>query len=142
MGVASNIAKKKLADGDLDLDTADIRSLLIDSSQAVDPDRDFVSQLSGELSGTGYVRKTLTSTAVTRDDPNNQVKLTADNRTWTGADFGTPQYEVFYVHVTNDADSFILGYALVRDSGNNAIVTNGADLVTTQHSTNGLIRLA
>ena len=143
MAVTSNIFKKKLADGDVDLATADIRSLLIDDSITPDPDDDFVADIvAAEIAGTGYARKTLASETVTRDDTNNLTKVTASDRVWAGADFGSPEYEVFYVHVTNDADSWIIGYSLIRDSADNPITTNGGDLTTTQHPTNGLIRLA
>ena len=143
MATASNILKAKLAAGDVDLDTADLRCLLLDNTHTPNPDTDFVTSLTtDEIAGTGYVRKTLANTALTRDDTNNFTKLTADDRVWAGADFGSPEWEVFYVHVTDDTDSWIVGYSQIRDSGAAAITTNGGDLTLTQHATNGLLRLA
>lgn len=143
MAIVSNILKRKLADGDVDLATADIRSLLVDNTHVPDPDVDFVTSIVGdEIAGASYARKTLANKAVTRDDANDFTKITGDDRVWVGADFGSPEYEVFFVQVTDDTDSYIGWYSLIRDSGGAAITTNGGDLTLTQHPTNGLLRLA
>ena len=58
----NNIAKKKFIDGALNWATADIRALLLTSGYVVDPDDDFVADLtpgSNELTGTGYLRLSL-----------------------------------------------------------------------------------
>lgn len=110
--VVYNVAKAKFAANTLDWDSADIRLLLIEGTvgaAASNPDSStLTAALSGstEAAGTGYVRKTLASKAVTQDDTNNRATLTAAAVTWSGADWGTANAAIVYLHVdgTNGND--------------------------------------
>jgi hypothetical protein len=138
----SNIAKAKLASGDLDLGSADVRALLLDNTQATDVDRDFVDDLTGELTGTGYARKALANLDVTRDDANDRVVFTADPIEWEEIDAGAVDRLALYVHVTDDTDSWILSYSSVRASSGGVITTNGGDLRVLPDATLGFVRVA
>ena len=114
--------------GDLHWDTDDIRILLVDSSTTADTELDAatISSFStlGELSGSGYVRKALTSKAVNRDDANDRSEFDAADVTWTAINAGTAQAAIIYKHVTDDTDSVPLLYI---DGGDFPLVTNGSD---------------
>jgi len=133
-----NIAKTNIPKADMDLETADIRAMLVDSVYV--PDADHVNVDDGaaanELSGTGYERKTLASKAVAQDDANDRAAFDAADLTWTGLDAGTAAAVVLFQHVTNDADSILLAYI---DSGF-PFVSNGGDFVI-QWNANGIILL-
>lgn len=121
-------AAKLIMDGDIDFASADIRMLLVDSSTTADTEKD-IGTLSGfstlgELSGTGYTRKTLASKATSQDDANDRAEFDAADVTWTGLNAGTAQAAILYLHVTNDSDSIPLLYI---DTGGFPLVTNGSD---------------
>ena len=126
-----NIAKKKAIDGQFDWASLDVRVLLIKSTYAVDPDHQFVSDLTpgtNELSGTGYTRKTMANEATSQDDAGDRADGDGDDLVWSGINAGTAQAAVLFVQVTNDTDSWLIGYV---DTGGFPIATNGADLQIT-----------
>ena len=133
-----NIAKTNIAKADMAVETADIRAILVDSGYSADADHVNVDDgaAANELSGTGYVRKTLASKAVAQDNTNDRASFDADDITWTGLDAGTAAAVVLYQHITNDADSILLAYI---DSGF-PFVSNGGDF-TIQWNANGIIFL-
>lgn len=137
MATVYNIAKARLANGGLDLDTDDIRVLLVNSSYAVNADHDFVNQITNELSGTGYVRKSLAGEVVTEVDASDWAFFDANDVVWTAIDAGTAYAAVVYKFVTVDADSPLIAYVLLTP----AVVTNGGDL-TVSWSANGILRIA
>lgn len=89
--------------GGLDLATADVRVLLVSSAYTYDADHNFVSDITNELSGTGYLRKALTGEVVAEDDTNDRGTFDADDVVWTGADFGTPAAAILYLEAGSDA---------------------------------------
>jgi len=116
--------------------TDTIMCLLNSSSYTFDPDHDTVDNVdANELSGTGYVRKTLASKTVTVDDTNDEVRFDAADITWTGANFGTVAGAVVYKFVTNDTDSVPLVWAELTSPA----VTNGGDF-TLQWSSDGVFK--
>ncbi len=89
----NNFAKSRFADGTFEWDTNDMRILLVDSTTTVDTEAN-VTSLSGyttlgELSGTGYARKSLTGRTVVTDQANNRSELDADDVLFTNIDAGT-----------------------------------------------------
>lgn len=67
--------------GTIDLNTDDIRVLLVDDNYSFDEDDDYVDDVSGdELSGVGYERKALTGEAVTAEAIG--AVFDADNVNW------------------------------------------------------------
>ncbi len=135
-----NIAAKKLIDGALNWASSDVRVLLVTSGYTFNKDHQFVSDLtpgSNELTGTGYVRKALTGEATSQDNTNDRAEGDANDVTWTAIDAGTAAAAILYVHVTNDADSWLVGKF---DTGGFPIVTNGGD-VTLQWNAEGIIQI-
>lgn len=113
-----------------------IKMLLVSSSYTFNPDHDFVDDVdANELSGTGYVRKTLASKTVTVDDTNDEVRYDAADPVYTGADFGTVAAGIVYVEVTNDTDSIPLAYVELTSPA----VTNGGDF-TFQFGSDGVFK--
>jgi hypothetical protein len=108
-----NNALELFSNGDLDWVNDDIRCLLVTSSFTPDQDADvFVSDLSNELSGGAYVRKTLAGKTTTQNNTSDRADLSADNVTWTAlqAAAGTPAYAIIYKFITNDAASPVIGW--------------------------------
>ena len=92
-----------MAAGAISLASADVRVLLVSSSYTFSSDHNFVSDITNELSGTGYARKVLASKVVAEDDTNDRATFDADDLVWTGANFGTPDAAIVYVHNAADA---------------------------------------
>lgn len=130
-----NRGKALLLNGGLDLDTQDIRVLLVSASYTFNPDHNFVADITNELSGTGYVRKELANETVTEDDTNDRAVFDADDVVWTGADFGSPAMFIVYRQVTNDADSPLICCGDISP----VVATNGGDF-TLAFSANGILR--
>jgi len=103
----NNYAKSRFADGTFDWDTNDIRILLVDNTTTVDTEANAQNLAGyttlGELSGTGYVRKALTTKTVTTDTSNNRAELDCDDITWTGLNAGTAIGFLIYKHVDGTA---------------------------------------
>lgn len=81
-------AKQKLAKGDLDFDTSDIRAMLCMTNTTADTDQD-AATLSAittidEMDGAGYAEIDLAGATVTQDDANNRSEID-----YTDSNFGT-----------------------------------------------------
>lgn len=90
MSLVYNKGKYRLGTGATIWTSATIKAMLVASGYTADPDHPFVDSgagaanpLTNENSGTGYVRKTLASKAVTQDDANNRIIYSAADLTWT-----------------------------------------------------------
>jgi hypothetical protein len=103
-------AKQKLAKGDLDFDTADLRVILCMSNTTADTDQDAASLSAittlDEYDGSGYSRIDLAGAAVNQDDPNNRSEIDYSDGTFgatVGA--GTRQWVgmCYYVRVDGTA---------------------------------------
>ena len=137
-------AKKNIADGTIDLDTHDIRVMLLKvaASTSCDTEGD-VATISafttlGELVATNYVRKALANEAVNEDTVNDRAEFDADDVTWTalgGATNDTIGAALVYKFVTADADSIPIAYIELTDTP-----TNGGD-ITLQWNSEGIIQL-
>ena len=108
------------------------RALLVTASYTVNRDHDFVSDITNEITASGYARETLTSCTRTLDDTLNRITYDAAD-----PDFGTITTGqavvgmVVYKFVTNDADSILVGYYPLASTDTAAlapfVVTLGAD---------------
>lgn len=136
----THYAKKKMMNGDVVLTTQTINVGLVTSSFNGTASHEFVATPSvlGELSGTGYTRKTLASKTATADTSNARAEFDADDVAWTGINAGTAAGLIILRFVTTDADSPLIGYI---DTGGFPITTNGGD-VTVQWNAEGIIQLA
>lgn len=129
-----NVAKARIANGSLDLDTSGLSMLLLKTTAAgaYNPDLDTVSALLAvggvaECDFTNYVRKSLGTVTVTEDDTNDRANVDAANITWTaagGATNNTPVAAVIYQDGASDAARYLVGY---YDTNFGSTATNGGD---------------
>lgn len=139
-----NNFKKLLFDGSIDLGTDDIQIALIDDSISYTPDIDaevYVSDVlddvtASECSGTGYSRKSL-STTTSVDTVDDEAVLDATDLTYTGADFGTIDSILLFKQVTSDSDSPVIAHITSADL---PLTTNGGD-VDLNWATEGVLNL-
>lgn len=131
MSFAYTRAKAKLISGDIDLNTHDIRALLVMTNTTADTEEDteFISGVAtlDEMNGANYARQALANEAVAADLVNNRGEFDADDITFTSLGVGTRQVAavVIFRFVTNDADSPLIGYI---DTGGFPLWTNGGNL--------------
>lgn len=76
MGYLFNDALTSIVKNEIDYLNDTIVVLLTNTAPDIDADT-YISDLAGELSGGGYVRKTLASKTVTTDDTNNRTIVDA-----------------------------------------------------------------
>jgi len=138
----TNKLKFRLLSGAVNLDTADLRLLLLKSSTPT-PDTNTVSDLTpgtNELKVGGYARQALANTTVTEDDTNDFAYLDADDVVFTSLVTGeTITWAELFEFITNDAGSFVYGNYDVTDTP-----TNGGN-ITIQWNTpanGGVIKAA
>lgn len=138
-----NTAKAKLLDGGLDLDTNDIRVALVMSNTTVDTENDGINFVSGfttldEMNGANYVRKALTSKAVTKNDTNDRGEFDAADLTWTALGAGTRSIvgALVFRHVSADSDSIPVAF-LEFDS---PVTADGSDFILSFNS-GGIVQL-
>ena len=144
---AYNKGKFQLTEYKWASETPDIGVILVTSAYTFDVDHNTVSQITNEISGTGYVRKLINSTArtVNEDDTSNAAQLRVADGTvvWTGLDSGTGLRVVAFIvsgTIGQDATNPLLGY---YDTGTNIpINSNGGDVTLNFASTAGAIKLA
>lgn len=126
----------------------DVRALLVMTNTTADTDLtpEFVGDLVtlDECDATGYARVACTSEAANEDGPNDRIELTVAQ-----VDFGSPTADasrqvagvVFYKHVTNDADSPIIGFYDTVGSGPSFPFTVNGGQITVTPDAEGLIQL-
>lgn len=72
-------AKQKIAKGDADFDTLDIRALLVMTNTTADTEQDAATLAAfttlDEYDGSGYSRPDLGASTITEDDPNNRSEI-------------------------------------------------------------------
>jgi hypothetical protein len=149
MALITNEGRRRLwirTTGAVDVLADTLKMMLLTSSYTPDKDHQFISDLTNELSGTGYAagfggsgRKTMTTKAIVKDTTNDIVKLTADNPTWTAINAGTARYLAVVKEVTSDADSPVL--AILDINASAGVTTDGNDLPLA-FGTNGVISSA
>jgi len=143
MSFAYTYGKTKVMSGDIDLNTDDIRLLMVMSNTTADTeeDKEFVGDFTtlDEMDGANYVRKALANEAVAADLANDRGEMDADDVTWAALGVGTRQVVgiVVYRHVTNDADSPAIAYI---DDGGFPFSPGGGDVLF-QINVEGLLQI-
>jgi len=136
--VVYNSFKQKIMDGSIDLDTDTIRVALVTSSYTPDQDahEDF-ADITNEVSGTGYVAEgaALASTAVTKDNTDNEGVFDADNVTWSTATL-TARGAVVYKDSGTPATSWLVAYFDFTEDKS----SSGGDFVLTW-ATEGIVNI-
>jgi hypothetical protein len=120
MGQIMNEALTSIVKGEIDFLNDDIVVLLTTGAANIDSTT-YISDITGELSGGGYARKTLASKTVTTDDTNDRVIADAADVSWTGLS-GTFRYIHVAQSTGNDATSRVLS---TIDLGSNQTIDNG-----------------
>lgn len=119
-----NYAKQKLWSGQIDLDTDDLRMLLVMTSNTADTEDDvqFISgfTLLDEFNGAGYARQALANEAVNADVANARAEFDADDVAFGALSNGTRSLQgvVIFKFVTNDTDSIPICYLANQTIGN------------------------
>lgn len=138
-----NRGKAEIANGGTDYLTGTIKVMLVTATYVFNVDHNTVSQITNELSGTGYVggfqgsgRKLLASKAVTQDDVNNRAEFDAADVTWTAINAGVAAAAVMFRELTSDALSPLLAYLDFT-----GVTTNGGDL-TLQWNAEGILQMS
>lgn len=130
--LVTNKCKYEVFTGDANLDSADLRILLLKSSSPT-ADTNFVSDLtpaSNEVTVSGYGRHTLAGETVTEDDTNDFAYLDATDPVFTSLATGeTITWAILYRFVSTDANSPVYAGYDVTDTP-----TNGGN-VTLQFAT-------
>jgi len=122
MGQIFNEGLTSIIKGEIAYLTDTISVGLFTSAAAPDIDADtFLSDISGELSGGGYVRKTLASKTVTTDDANNRAIADAADVQWTSLT-GTFRYIITFEDTGVASTSRLLS---VIDTGSDQTLANG-----------------
>jgi hypothetical protein len=125
MAQLTNEALTSLIKGEIDFLNDTIVVLLLTDAPDIDNDT-YISDLTGEITGGGYVRKTLASKTVTTDDANNRSIADAADVQWTGLS-NTFRYIVVAQSTGNDATSRLL---TTIDTGSNQTIDNGTYDIT------------
>jgi hypothetical protein len=141
-----NKARLKIASGQINLATADIRCCLATSAYVPNIDtHEFLSSVgAAEVTTNGAARVALANKALTADDGNDRAKFTADPQEF-GPATGSPivaRYEIYYVHTGNDATASLLSYVLLDDTagGTNVTAAVGQKIRVTPHA-NGIYQI-
>jgi hypothetical protein len=147
MSIVFNIAKQRLMNGLLDLDSDTIKVSLANNTYTAPSDAAFADYdtlaaiytgtILQEATGTGYTggaggsgRKTLASVSVDVDDANNRSVFKAADVLWDdgpGISAGTIQGALVYEHGSGSDDSLNIPICWVN-TGGFPIVTNGGSL--------------
>lgn len=127
VNLVTNKLSFRLFSGAVNLDTADLRLLLLKSGGPT-ATTNVVADLTpgtNELTVAGYARQTLANTIITEDDTNNFAYLDADDTVFTGLATGeTITWAVLFEFITNDAGSFVYaGYDVTDTPTNGSNVT-------------------
>jgi hypothetical protein len=112
--------------GNLAVSTDTLQALLVTDAYTFAETHNFVADVSGSEAA-GANRPTLASKTVTIDTANGRVEVDCADLTFTSVSSGqTVGGVVFFKSVTNDADSYLLGFADVTD-----LAANGSDITYT-----------
>ena len=134
-----NVAKFGWLTGAIDLETDDIRTLLLTGSVSINPDHADVAAViaaNTEASDGSYTRQALASENVTQNDTADRAEFTAATADYGALDNETPTAMLVFKFVTNDAGSTPLS---IHDAGFGA-AANGAGY--TIEFPNDIIRLS
>ena len=110
----SNHFKYQLADGNIDLDTDDLKIILMNNTFSFDKDDDAtLAGVTGDQLATanGYTQddETLSGVTLSEDDTNDRMHMTCDDPSWTanGGSIGPTGAAIIYDETT--ADDTVIG---------------------------------
>jgi len=110
--IVYNNFKKNIMNGNIDLDTDDIKVALVTSSYTPNQDthEDF-ADITGESTGTGYTAggETIANTTVTTDTGDDEGVFNGDDVTWASSTV-TARGAVIYKDSGTPATSWLIGY--------------------------------
>lgn len=137
-----NEAKRALLAGELDLDTDDLRVMLVMTNTTADTEDD-ANTISGfttldEYDGSGYARQALANETISEDAANDRAEVDADDAVFASLGAGTRQAQaaIVFKHVTNDTDSVPIAFI---DSGGFPFDGTGSNL-TIQWNAEGILQ--
>ena len=115
MAYVYNRGKLILSNASTDWTSTDIRVLLVTSAYAYNEDNNYVSDITGELSGGGYSRQPLTTRTITQDDTTNRSVLAGANTLFAslGAAAGNPAAAIVYKYNVSDAAAELISYEVL-----------------------------
>jgi hypothetical protein len=125
MGLLFNEALTSIIKGEIDYLADTVVVLLTTDAPDIDADT-YISDLTGEITGGGYTRKTLASKTVTTDDTNNRAIADAADVQWTGLS-NTFRYIVVAQSTGNNATSRLIS---TIDTGSSQTINNGTYDIT------------
>jgi len=131
-----------LALAQINLDTDTLLMLLCDNTCTVTETNKFLTNVTtlGEITGSGYTRKTLTNTAVVVDEVNKKVTMTADPVDWASLDVA--QQPAMALIVKDGAgDNARLILARYDDGGFPFPAAGGVPVSVRPHVTDGFIKI-
>jgi hypothetical protein len=128
--IVYNIAREKISSGLLDLATADLWLMLTDGYVPSINTHEYVSSASSyETTGSGYTRVQLQNVSLTRDTVNNRMVLSADDITWSLANFQADG-AIIFVDTGDDTTSYMitfLDFGTTASSQNTPFVIEWSD---------------
>jgi hypothetical protein len=139
-----NLAKRKLVTGDIDLNTDDMRVLLVKTSANTttdtEDDTEFLSGFTtlGESNGSGYARQALSGEVVNDDSANNRAEFDASDVAFGALNGDTVGAALLYKHVGADSANMPVMY---NDTGGFPVTLNGGTF-TIQWNTEGIIQVS
>jgi hypothetical protein len=125
MGQLTNEALTSIVKGEIDFLNDTVVVLLTTGAANIDTTT-YIADITGELSGGGYVRKTLASKTVTTDDTNDRTVADAADVQWTSLS-GTFRYIHVAQSTGNDATSRVI---TTIDTGSSQTIDNGTYDIT------------
>lgn len=141
-----NKCKAQIANGGTDLDTSDLRLMLVKSTYTFNADHNFIDNagagdpIDEEITVGGYARVALTTKTVTQDDTNDFAYLDADDVVFTSLVAGqTIGGAILFRQTGVDTTAPVLAFYDLTDTA-----TNGGN-VTVQWATpanGGVLKLA
>lgn len=134
--VIYNAFKKNIMDGSIDLDTDTIKVMLVTSVYTPDQDaHEFISDVTNEVSGTGYTAggATVANGTVTQDNTNDKGVYDGDDITWVASTI-TARGAVIYKDTGVTTTSPIIAYL---DFGTDQSSSNGP--FTIQFNADGIL---
>lgn len=125
MGYLFNDGLTSIVKNEIDYLNDTVVVLLTTDAPDIDADT-YISDLSGEITGGGYTRKTLASKTVTTDDTNNRTIADAADVEWTSLS-NSFRYYVVAQSTGNDATSRVIA---AHDLGSTQTIDNGTYTIT------------
>lgn len=118
----------------VDWDTDTIKVALTTSTYVPNQDTDdFFNDVTNELSATGYTAGgvTITTPTITYDTASNEIRLDADDPSWSSATWSTARIAVWYKSTGTASTSPLIGY---MDFASDQSVSSGTFTITLNSS--------